>query len=381
MTQRLVRGHIGARSRSALIGGAVGLAFIAFTVAGMVFFDDLREGRPHTWPLVAIATGVAFLVWAVFLFVTRERRTNSATLLCAKVPFMVGEELKGIIETRCDRRVDQGVKVTIVCFHIEDSDEPKTTVIWADDAVIPPAKFSHGNAMCRIPIAFEIPENVPTGRLYHWHIGLYAASNRDRIETFVISVEHPTGRDRSDFPEPIGVQHRIHVHGGGKGHISLGGKRPKELLAYLGSAVSFVFLWFFIRKGDFPFICVIPFIGFAVYPLWKIVERQYAGAHSAIDIDRGTIVLSRGKWRLREVEAHTVRSIEVLAGRFGKGGAPTYDVRLNLIGGKTVVAAPFVASRARAEAIARKIEDILIGLDRAKLDTLFGSADRLNSTP
>jgi hypothetical protein len=315
-----IRGRVSAQSGVPLI-----VSWFLFAFAGLIAAWFFRAER---WLAVGIAAAGLLCLWWGLVLATRARAIGSPTLLCAKMPFMVGEEMKATIEARSNRILEQGVKVSIACVHITVSERrTTTTLIWADDVVIPAAKLAHSAAKCRIPVAFEIPNNVPTGSEFHWHLDLYAVGNKLQIATFAVAVDDPFGRQPSDFAAPMPVERRINVREPGNGHISIDDKRP----------------------------------------------------HRTIDVANGKITLT--KWRSRQqLDATTIRAIEIFPAGIADSG-PTYEVRLVTIGGKKMIAAPSVASRARANAIARKLEDILTGYDRHKVEALFGNPEGLNSTP
>src|SRR6266487_1156824 len=119
-----IRGRVSAQSGVPLI-----VSWFLFAFAGLIAAWFFRAER---WLAVGIAAAGLLCLWWGLVLATRARAIGSPTLLCAKMPFMVGEEMKATIEARSNRILEQGVKVSIACVHITVRERRTTTTLnWA----------------------------------------------------------------------------------------------------------------------------------------------------------------------------------------------------------------------------------------------------------
>ena len=302
---------------------------------------------------------------------------QSAKFHPASPRFSAGQELSGTIDVQSKRFVAEEVKLALICRYYSGRDEDPEALIWADDVMVPASQISHRDDAWRIPVSFQLPDNLRGGNIYWWELVLYA--KRRRQYAFPVSID---ARDTwiSHDPVPVRPERRIKVHAQGKGRLHVGApgfaSLPIQLIAatlmLLGMAAA---MWI----AGSP-LCAIGALAVAAVVFYKMMEYVDRRSHSVLEIEGGKIFFTDGKRRLRQMEASTVRAIDIVAADIAPAG-PVYEIRFYTVGGKVIIAAPWVLGRARADRMVRKLEDILTGYDRNKIDALFGPQDRLNSPP
>ncbi len=103
-------------------------------------------------------------------------------------------------------------------------------------------------------------------------------------------------------------------------------------------------------------------MGLGAATLYGALDAAFG--RSTIEVDGDTVVLHRellGSDRVRQVAAKRIRAIDIQSG--GASMSLYWNVRLQLVDGDPMVAARYVMSRATAEAIQRRLQELLNRLD------------------
>ena len=260
---------------------------------------------------------------------------------------------------------------------MEGDERSSRFLVWADDVIVPPSKISHHGDAWRIPVSLHLPDNLRMGDAYRWELALFA--KRRRLYTFPVSI---AARDTwiSHAPIPVRPERKIKVHAPGKGRVQVGGAGFGSLPAQLIAATLFLLIIAAAMWTEGSPICAVGVLALATLVIYKSMDYVQRRSHSVLEIENGTIFFTHGRRRLQQLEASTVRAIDIVAADIAADG-PAYEIRFYTIGGKMIIAAPWVVGRARADRMVRKLEDLLTGYDRHKIEALFGDADRLNSPP
>jgi hypothetical protein len=314
----------------------IGVVIAMFWALGAYFHSIRDDGRPG-WMQVGDWGGGRI----------RARRFARATFICDHIPFGLGEEIHGFIETRNRPALRNGVVLMLYSGQPDSDDEYR--VEWADHAFVPANRFEVRGEIVRIPVIMSLPkEGAPTNRGSTWTLRASAGS---LVTGFRAAFDVPVAETnvfRLRYREAPSIPSREFVPAQKKPYKTIAACVIAAAVlitsAILTDSSPAFIRWFFIAIG----------IGFLYQAISMVFETIRCGVRDGLVIIERHTVLGNSA---RTVPVSSVRKVDVDS--FDSFGTPYWNVRLTLDDGKDIAVARYQAQRRIADELATSIREAI----------------------
>ena len=326
--------------------------------------------------------GAALLVWAI-RETLRWFEFGKTYFAMSTVPFAVGREMRGAIQTRFLRPPVHGIQLKLTCVNctVTGSGNSQTTqekILWRDEKTIDPQELVLGPEGTTIPVNFHVPVDArPTDSTNPrdailWKLEADAdvpgVDYKDLFEVPVFQTkdtptEEPRGANSADLRPPANPTIVVRPAAGGGTEFYFPPARNRSFAAGLSSFVLLwsAFLWLMLVKGA-PFIFPLVFGLFEMLLIYGAVQL-WLGTSSVLIGEQSVRVRSGilGGGRMQEIACGQVAKVQtaITAQQGGASGTPYYDIQLVRTDGTQVTLGRTVRDKNEAEYLVAEMQKMI----------------------
>jgi hypothetical protein len=369
-------------------GHAGALGMWAFALVWNVFtwpvawlFLTQRADEEYVYlVLVFPAAGVFLLSLAVY-GTLQQRKFGRSVFVLKTNPGAIGRTLEGDVETTLGSPPEGGVEARLACvrrYTTGSGKERKTreSTLWQDHLTVPPSYLARGTTGLRVPVAFEIPADVPAcddrnpGDTIVWRLAVSAAvPGIDYGDSFEVPVFR-TGADPLTDAEREALRRRRLAHAREyvpanpviratptvRGGTRFSGTPRTSVVSGAGSVAMTVGCWvafWYLWQAEVP---VAPWVAVFFGLLFTVGTLVMLFHRSSVTLEEGEVVIRHRilgigpTRRLRAGEVSDVRA-EVV----GEGNAQSWEVIVKTREGKSYSAAAHLPTQREADWTAEQI--------------------------
>ncbi len=387
-------GRVKSNTKSKMVLGWIFAAFwnlIAWTVTVFALPDAVRQkGTSAYFMLIFPAIGILVLIYAI-----RETlkffEFGKTCFEMARVPGVVGRDLKGSIHARFSHSPDHGIRLRLSCMHryTTGSGNTATThenILWRDEAELSSGQIYPGPAGTAIPVSFHIPRNAqPTEKInsrdeFLWELEAIAnVPGVDYHDVFEVPIfrtaqtpatpeeeeaEAPAfGMHAQELSRPQNLAIRVRPVAEGTEFYFPAARNKGFAASITVFAAVFGGIGYAVSQSRAPIIFPVAFGGFGLL-LGFIAVKAWLGT-SRVVIGPSLMLQSGllGGGKARKIPLAEIASItDKIGAQMGGGtGTPYYDIELRLRDGKKLTLGRTLRSKHEAEWLVNEMNQLVSG--------------------
>jgi hypothetical protein len=357
------------------------LVWNAFTWPAAWLFLTQKSDEEHVYLVLIFPAAGVFLLGVAVYGSLQQRKFGQSLLVLKTNPGVIGRTLEGEVETRLESAPAGGVEARLACvrrYTTGTGKERKTreSTLWQDHITVPPADLATGFTGMRVPVAFEIPPDVPAcddrnpGDTIVWRLAVSAAvPGIDYGDSFDVPV-FQTGADPLADAERQALRARrlahareyvpadpvIRITPTAHGGTMFSGRHRTSMASGIGVVAMATGCWvafWYLLQADVP---ILPWVAAFFGLLFTTGAIVMLFHRSSVTVEEGTVVIRHrifGIGPTRRLDAGAVS--DVRAEVVGEGSAQSWEVIVKRLDGTSFSAVAHLPTQREADWTAEQI--------------------------